>query len=150
MLKSSLFLISFAAVILSGCAPAPVYRTKSNPDYVRSAKANSEKKADNPDKWPLAVATGIASYYGKEFHGRKTANGETFDMNALTAAHRTLPFGTMVKVTNLANNKEVTVRINDRGPFIKGRIIDLSYGAAAVIDLLSVGQVKLEIIKYPK
>jgi len=150
MLKASFFLISSTVLILAGCAPAPVYRTKSNSDYIKSSKADAENKSVNHAEWPLAVATGIASYYGKEFHGRKTANGETFDMNAMTAAHRTLPFGTMVKVINLANNKEVTVRINDRGPFIKGRIIDLSYGAAAEIDLLSVGQVKLEIIQYPK
>lgn len=150
MLKSSLLLISFILLVLSGCAPAPVYRTKASSDYVSSAKADAGGKPVNQDEWPLAVTTGIASYYGKEFHGRKTANGEIFDMNSLTAAHRTLPFGTIVKVINVANNKEVTVRINDRGPFIKGRIIDLSYGAAAEIDLLSVGQVKLEIIKYPK
>lgn len=150
MLKSNLLSIAFIFLILSGCAPAPVYRTKPTQDYVKAGKANSGVKSNNPNNWPLEVTTGIASYYGKEFHGRKTANGEIFDMNALTAAHRTLPFGTIVKVTNLANNKEVTVRINDRGPFIKGRIIDLSYGAAAEIDLLSIGQVKLEIIQYPK
>jgi rare lipoprotein A len=92
---------------------------------------------------------GLASYYGKEFHGRKTANGERFDMNGLTAAHRTLPFGTMVRVTNLSNDKSVTVRINDRGPFVEGRIIDLAMGAARQIDLDGVARVRLEIIGYP-
>ena len=137
-------------VFLLGCAPVPLYhsgpysKTTANVSTGKSNKTNDQKA-----EWPLTTTTGIASYYGKEFHGRKTANGETFDMNAMTAAHRTLPFGTMVRVTNLANDKFVTVRINDRGPFIKGRIIDLSYGAAKEIDLLSVGQVRLEVLKYP-
>jgi len=139
-------------IVLSGCAPAPVYRGGPARETVASSpkKQPVQKNDVQPTEWPLTTTTGIASYYGKEFHGRKTANGETFDMNAMTAAHRTFPFGTMVRVTNLANDKSVTVRINDRGPFIKGRIIDLSYGAAKEIDLLSVGQVKLEVLKYPQ
>lgn len=136
-------------LLLLGCAPAPLY--KSGPLGGTAPVAKNEPSAkQQPAEWPLTTVTGIASYYGKEFHGRKTANGETFDMNAMTAAHRTYPFGTMVRVTNLANDKSVTVRINDRGPFVKGRIIDLSYGAAKEIDLLSVGQVKLEVLKYPQ
>ena len=92
---------------------------------------------------------GEAAFYGKEFHGRKTANGETFDMHALTAAHRKLPFGARVRVTSLANGMSVVVRVNDRGPFGKGRIIDLSYGAAKEIGLVKSGvaKVKLEIVK---
>lgn len=92
---------------------------------------------------------GEASWYGPGFNGKKTANGETFNMNKLTAAHKKLPFGTKVKVTNLQNGKSVIVRINDRGPFVKGRIIDLSKKAAQKIDLIKVGHtpVKLEIIK---
>jgi rare lipoprotein A len=74
--------------------------------------------------------TGICSYYGKKLHGRKTANGETFDMYAMTAAHKGFPFNTRIKVTNLKNNKSVIVRINDRGPYIGKQILDLSYGAA--------------------
>lgn len=97
----------------------------------------------------VVVATGVASYYADKFHGRTTANGETFDMYALTAAHRTLPFGTKLKVTSLANNRSVLVRINDRGPFVNGRIIDLSLGAAKEIQMIQSGlaPVKLEIIK---
>ena len=89
---------------------------------------------------------GIASYYADYFHGRLTANGERFDMHELTAAHKTLPFGSMVRVTNLSNGRNVIVRINDRGPFIKGRIIDLSLGAAKKIGLLKKGitQVRIE------
>ena len=82
---------------------------------------------------------GIASWYGLPFHGRKTASGERFDMNALTAAHRTLPFGTLVKVRSLVNGREVVVRINDRGPYAPGRIIDLSHAAAKAIGLLGFG-----------
>ena len=91
---------------------------------------------------------GIASYYADEFHGRTTSNGETYDMHALTAAHRTLPFNTRVRVTNLANNKSVVVRINDRGPFVSDRIIDLSYGAAQELSMIGPGtaRVTLEIL----
>ena len=78
--------------------------------------------------------TGIASWYGYPYHGRRAANGEIYDMEKLTAAHRTLPFGTWVRVTNLTNSKTVDVRITDRGPFIDGRIIDLSKAAAREID----------------
>ena len=92
--------------------------------------------------------TGVASFYGKKFHGRKTANGERFSMWAMTAAHKTIPFNTSVRVTNLDNGKSVIVRINDFGPHLKGRIIDLSRGAAAKIDMIKSGtaRVKVEVI----
>ena len=95
------------------------------------------------------VQHGKASWYGKTFHGRPTASGEPYDMNAPTAAHKSLPFGTRVRVTNLDNGKQTVVRINDRGPFVKGRIIDLSYAAAKKIQMLQAGvvHVKLEILK---
>jgi rare lipoprotein A len=89
--------------------------------------------------------TGMASYYAHEFHGRKTASGERYNMNDLTAAHRTLPFNTRVRVTNLSNDKSVIVRINDRGPFKKRRIIDLSLAAAKKIDLIGPGSAKVRI-----
>ncbi|GEP00612.1 septal ring lytic transglycosylase RlpA family protein [Methylobacterium haplocladii] len=85
----------------------------------------------------------IASWYGPGFHGRKTANGERFDQNALTAAHKTLPFGTRIRVTNEATGRSVLVRINDRGPFVKGRAIDLSAGAARAIGCAGVCRVGL-------
>lgn len=84
-------------------------------------------------------AEGTASYYGKAHHGKRTASGERFNLNALTAAHRTLPFGTRVKVTNLDNGRSVVVRINDRGPFRRGRIIDLSRAAAEQLNMLRSG-----------
>ncbi|MEO0419854.1 MAG: septal ring lytic transglycosylase RlpA family protein [Pseudomonadota bacterium] len=94
------------------------------------------------------LGTGVASYYGKRFHGRLTANGERFNMNAMTAAHKTLPFGTHVRVTNPSNGRSVTVRINDRGPFIRGRTIDLSRAAATKLGMISRGhaRVKLDIV----
>ena len=89
--------------------------------------------------------TGMASYYAKKFHHRKTASGERFDNYAMTAAHKTLPFGSKVVVENLSNGRSVTVRINDRGPFVKGRIIDLSRAAFSQIADLNRGVVKVEI-----
>lgn len=92
-----------------------------------------------------AEQVGMASWYGGKFHGRKTANGEIFDTNKFTAAHRSLPFNTMVHVTNLDNGKSVTVRINDRGPFIQGRIIDLSQAAAEQLDMIHTGTARVSI-----
>lgn len=101
-----------------------------------------------PARATRSLGAGIASYYGKRFHGRLTANGERFNMNAMTAAHKTLPFGTRVRVTHARNGKSVVVRINDRGPFIRGRTIDLSRAAAQRIGMISSGhaRVKLAII----
>ena len=97
------------------------------------------------------VEEGIASWYGPKFHGRRTASGEVFDMHRLTAAHPWLPFGTIVKVTNLENGLSVVVRINDRGPFVKGRIIDLSYAAAKKIRMLRRNaRVRVEVLRWPK
>lgn len=94
---------------------------------------------------------GIASWYGPSFHGNPTANGEPYDMWAMTAAHRTLPFGTWVLVQSIDTGKSVTVRINDRGPFIRGRIIDLSYGAARELTMIGKGteEVRLTILESP-
>ncbi|MBU3056410.1 septal ring lytic transglycosylase RlpA family protein [Pseudomonas indica] len=90
-------------------------------------------------------AEGKASYYGSRHHGRRTASGERFDQNALTAAHRTLPFGTRVRVTNLNNARTVVVRINDRGPYGRGRIIDLSFKAAQQLDMIRTGVVPVRV-----
>lgn len=90
---------------------------------------------------------GMASWYGPRFHGRRTASGDRYNMYAYTAAHRTLPFGTLVKVTNLRNGRSVTVRITDRGPYIRGRVIDLSYSASRVLRIDGVTPVTLEIVE---
>jgi rare lipoprotein A len=97
------------------------------------------------------IELGMASWYGVPFHGRKASNGETYDMYKMTAAHRTLPFDTVVRVTNLVNGKYADVRITDRGPFVEGRVIDLSLAAARAIDMVATGvsRVKLEWITGP-
>jgi len=91
----------------------------------------------------------MASFYAKKFHGKLTASGETFDMYKMTAAHKTLPFGTIVKVTNLTNNESIVVKINDRGPFVANRVLDLSYAAAKKLGYINKGlaRVKAEVIK---
>jgi rare lipoprotein A len=101
-----------------------------------------------PTQGQIYRETGTAAWYGKEFHGKKTASGEVFDRAGLSAAHRTLPLGAMVRVTNLENNKSIKVKINDRGPFIKSRILDLSYGAAQELGFAAQGitQVKIETL----
>lgn len=88
---------------------------------------------------------GLASWYGLDFHGKKTSNGEVYDMHALTAAHKTLPLGISVKVTNLSNGKDIVVRLNDRGPFVKGRVIDLSYAAAQALDVVRPGTAPVRV-----
>ncbi|HMJ66385.1 MAG TPA: septal ring lytic transglycosylase RlpA family protein [Candidatus Binatia bacterium] len=128
----ALLLVLSIIVLGTGCASTSGSRTPS--------------AASTADVRP---AVGIASYYGKKYHGRKTASGETYNMHALTAAHRSLPFGTQVKVTNLANERAVVVRINDRGPFVKGRIVDVSLEAARRLQIIGAGtaRVRLEPVK---
>ena len=101
-----------------------------------------------PASNPIEVVQGAASWYGPGFYGRATANGERFSKGTLTAAHRTLPFGTKVRVTNLSNGRSVVVRINDRGPFKHHRVIDLAHGAASQLQMMQAGEVpvKLEIL----
>jgi rare lipoprotein A len=106
--------------------------------------------AGSPALWsmPVSLTDGLASYYGGGFNGRRTASGQRFDQHAMTAAHRTLSFGTKVRVTNARNGRSVVVTINDRGPFVRGRIIDLSRGAARAIGMLGAGvaPVRLEVV----
>lgn len=92
-----------------------------------------------------STETGLASWYGNEYAGHSTASGEIFDPQGMTAAHRTHPFNSWVRVTNLENGKEVDVRINDRGPFIKGRVIDVSYGAAKKLEMVQKGLVQVRV-----
>ena len=113
-------------VSITGCASHPRYRAK-----------------------PISYQIGYTSYYAHKFHGRPTASGEIFDMNGISAAHRELPLGTIIRVTHLGNGKSIIVKVNDRGPFIKGRILDLSLGAAKKLDMVNEGvaKVKIEIVK---
>lgn len=96
--------------------------------------------------------SGVASWYGQDFHGRPTANGEIYDMYGLSAAHRLMPLGTIAKVTNRENGRSVAVKVNDRGPFVRGRILDLSYGAAKELEMTAAGTapVTIEVIERPK
>ena len=123
----------------------PLYRPGTEEDAVDLTTITPPREGHNVIR---TLGRGTASYYGKRFHGRMTANGELFDMNAMTAAHKTLPFGTRVRVTNPVNGKSVVVRINDRGPFIRGRVIDVSRAAARKLGMIKRGHasVQLDII----
>ena len=118
--------------------PENVYETPEEKDF--------EIPAIMATPLPPVMQTGLASWYGARHHGKRTANGERFDEKKLTAAHPTLPWGSIVKVTSLANGKSVNVRINDRGPFIKDRIIDLSRAAARTLGMAGLMQVQLELL----
>lgn len=135
------FNLVLLSLLAAGCgkkkiktARAPTVRTPPTPAVIGS------------------VETGLASWYGHPYHGRQAADGEIYDMETLVAAHRTLPFNTWVRVTNLSNSKTVNVRIIDRGPFVDGRIIDLSHKAAQMVELIGPGvtQVRVEVIKAPQ
>jgi rare lipoprotein A len=106
-------------------------------------------KKKTPEPPQVKGEVGVASWYGVPFHGRLTASGEVYDMEKMTAAHRTLPFGTVVRVHSLVNQKTTEIRINDRGPFVQNRIIDLSHAAAQQIDMPGIANVQLEIISKP-
>ena len=131
-----------AVFVLSGCA--------SSPRFTRERSAEPKKHESGTPTKSLKTMEGIASYYADDFNGKKTANGETYDMYKMTAAHRSLPFNTKVKVTNLDNRRSIVVRINDRGPFKLERIIDLSLAAATQLGMKGAGtaNVKLEVVEW--
>lgn len=137
---------------LLGCTPRFTERGEQRNDNTQQRGGHSPRNAAPRAGGGKALLTieGVASYYADDFHGKRTSNGETFDMNALTAAHRTFPFGTKVRVTNLENSKAVLVRVNDRGPFKEGRIMDLSLGAAKAIDLIQTGtaRVRIDVLEW--
>jgi rare lipoprotein A len=127
----------------AGAAPSAVHPPVKQPDQAGPASVPNAVVAD--DKYQLTgdaareLERGQASWYGPRFHGRRTASGERLDMYALTAAHKTLPFGTLVRVRSVMTGREVDVRINDRGPFIKGRVIDVSKAAAQALGMMENG-----------
>jgi len=125
--------------------------TTSEPQPKPGAAPSKRSKSSDSPTAGIYSEEGNASWYGAPFHGRKASNGETYDMNKLTAAHRTLPFESIVRVTNLGNGKSTTVRITDRGPFVDNRIIDLSYAAAKEIESVGPGvvPVRIEVISGP-
>jgi rare lipoprotein A len=136
-------LAALAAMLWSACAGSFPDRGEYRRDLGQHVPAPGASVS------PGQSETGWISYYGKDFHGRKTANGERFDMHELTAAHRTLPFGTRLKVTHLGNGKSVEVRINDRGPWKRDRILDLSLAAAKKLDLITQGKAKARVEVLP-
>ena len=147
MLKIKFVLIFL--MILSGCSNSPRYRTGPvKTSGKKSISTPSLKTKSNVEH--RKVMKGISSFYAEDFHGKLTANGEVYDMYGLTAAHKTLPLNTIVRVTNLVNNKSLILRINDRGPYVKGRILDCSYGAAKKLDFIIQGttDVKIEVIEW--
>ncbi len=140
-----------AAFLLFACASTPRFAERgAQHSGEHKPAAQSEQPAQENSGKILLTLEGIVSYYAQDFNGKQTSNGEVFDMNALTAAHRTFPFGTKVRVTNLDNNKTVVVRVNDRGPFKEGRMMDLSMRAAKEIDLIRTGtaRVRLEVLEW--
>lgn len=151
-----LILVLAAAIACAGCTSSPRFATRNSPPSPSEGKTAEfrppadAKPSRNPAGKVLLTLEGVASYYADDYHGKLTSNGEVFNMNDLTAAHRTFPFGTNLRVTNLENKKTIVVRINDRGPFKDGRIIDLSLAAAKEIDLVRNGtaRVKLEVLEW--
>ena len=150
-------LLAFSCVLfLPACVPKKPY-VSQEPDTARIKSRASQKpytvygeRYEPMETHAGFVQNGIASWYGKDFHGKITSNGERYDMNAMTAAHKTLPLGVYVKVTNTDNGREAVVRVNDRGPFVKGRIIDLSYAAAKKLglDVVGTAPVHVEALGY--
>jgi rare lipoprotein A len=133
-----------AALVICGCAVGPA----GAPEAAKAAPTKFWQPLLAYTAAPAKVFSGVASWYGPRFHGRLTANGEIYNQNALTAAHRSLPFGTIVRVTNLTNNVQTIVRINDRGPYVGDRLIDLSHAAARAVNMVGAGvaKVKLDIL----
>lgn len=127
-------------IVMTGCVSTPKYQASRKPQL----------KWRVGDEEILESTIGVASFYGRKFAGRPTASGEIFNPALMTAAHKTWSFGTIVRVTNLKNNKSVVIKINDRGPFIEGRDIDLSRGSAERIGMVQdgVARVKMEILKW--
>ena len=134
--------------LVMGCAVAGLIALSAKTEARSSASVQPLCASAVPEEKP---ETGEASWYGEEFQGNETANGETYDLNGLTAAHPTLPFGTTVRVTNLKNSKNILLRINDRGPYIGRRLIDVSKAAAKRLGFIYSGttQVRVEVVSRP-
>jgi rare lipoprotein A len=142
-------IISLTMFHILSCSSAPRYgshagsvsnNNKTKNFSNKSSKSDKKKKIKHKKK-----IIGVSSFYAEDFHGKLTANGEVYDMYGLTAAHKTLPLNTIIRVTNLSNDKSLILRVNDRGPYIKGRTLDCSYGAAKKLDFIKQGTTKVQI-----
>ena len=143
-------LLGAVLLLLQGCAEK-IAPPEKKPEYPYRPGTQRPYTINGSTYYPIDTADGfreqgVASWYGNPFHGRKTANGETYDMHAMTAAHKILPMNTMLLVHNMENGRETVVRVNDRGPFARERVIDLSYAAARELDLVGPGLARIEII----
>ena len=152
-MKRKILIYILLCLLFSSCSVERPYVRVEHPFPGKSALENKDGSyvINGEHYYPITSSAGFvqigkASWYGRDFHGLKTADGEVYDMHQKSAAHKILPFNTYVKVINLRNNKYTIVRINDRGPFVKGRIIDLLYAAAKEIDLIGLGVEKVKII----
>lgn len=143
--KLFLGIVLILSLSLLGCTGSARFTSKEFKD----SNDKTNEISNIYDSKISIVQEGVASYYGDQFDGKKTANGEIFNKNELSAAHRTIPLGSIARVTNLKNNKKIIVKINDRGPFVGGRILDLSEKAAKDLDFINDGttQVKIEVLK---
>ena len=141
----SKYIIMFSLFVFLSCTASPRF-SSSNKTYSKYKYSKSKIKKSTQKSY-LNELNGFSSWYGPNFHGKLTANGEVFDQYAFSAAHRTLPLNSVVKVTNLDNGKVITLRINDRGPFIDEhkRILDCSYGAAKKLEFIEKGTAKIKI-----
>jgi peptidoglycan lytic transglycosylase len=140
-----------AAYAANGCAGRHPLASSIPPPPEPSAFPASPSLPSAPLVPGVYAEQGVASWYGVPFHGRRAANGEIFDMNTMVAAHRTLPFGSFVRVTNLNNGKQTDVRIIDRGPFVEGRVLDLAHAAAVALGMIGTGTapVRIELVSAP-
>jgi rare lipoprotein A len=143
-------LVLLSAFWLFGCSAAARFTNTGREGSAGTGAAPGTRTTSTPSGKALLTLEGVASYYSYGFDKKKTASGEIFDKDALTAAHREFPFGTVLRVTNLSNGKEVVVTVNDRGPVNKSRVIDLSEGAAREIGFLQDGttKVRIEVLKW--
>ena len=138
-------------LLLIACSSAPRYTSGNSKNSSAIKKPNSPRlNTKSSFNTYRKTMKGVSSFYAEDFHGKLTANGEIYDMYGLTAAHKTLPLNTIVRVTNTFNNKSLILRINDRGPYVKGRILDCSYGAAKKLGFVNDGttDVKIEVIEW--
>jgi rare lipoprotein A len=147
--RRMLFIV-WVVVALTGCrsvidSTPPVSAPPTPSGYPKPYRVNGQWYQPLPHARDFAQK-GIASWYGKDFHGRRTSNGEIYNMYDMTAAHKTLPLGTFVRVENLDNGRSVDVRVNDRGPFVRGRVIDLSYTAARRIGMVGPGTARVKVV----
>jgi len=138
--------------LVIGCAVAALVALSPRTEASPTPSVKLPAQIVPPATQEVVSELGLASWYGEEFQGNPTASGEVFDMNGLTAAHRSLPLGTKLRVTNLINNRSLVVRVNDRGPFIQSRFLDLSMAAAKKLGFFGAGvaKVRAEVVSFPK